>query len=178
MKLSVDIPAHARRAFEADMRAELRLQERAAVDAINRVARGVRTRSARAIAHGRGLPVRLVNARVRIRKATRARPEARVWIGTYAIKLSRIGKPRQTKKGATAGKRPIIPSAFVATMPSGHTGVFKRRGGARLPIDEQQVQLMPAAEQVLRLQMAAAKPLVQREFARRLAILRARTPRR
>lgn len=47
---------------------------------------------------------------------------------------------RQTKKGVSVevnrGKRTLIKGAFVATMKSGHKGVFRRRGKARLPIDE------------------------------------------
>jgi hypothetical protein len=47
---------------------------------------------------------------------------------------------RQTQKGVTVevnkGKRTLIAGAFKATMKSGHAGVFKRRGKARLPIDE------------------------------------------
>ena len=47
---------------------------------------------------------------------------------------------RQTRKGVTVevnrGKRTLIPGAFIATMKSGHVGVFKRRGPERLPIDE------------------------------------------
>lgn len=47
---------------------------------------------------------------------------------------------RQTRKGVTAsinaGKRSLIPGAFIATMRSGHTGVFIRKGKARLPIRE------------------------------------------
>jgi hypothetical protein len=34
------------------------------------------------------------------------------------------------------GKRQLVRSAFVARMASGHVGVFRRRGEARLPIDE------------------------------------------
>lgn len=34
------------------------------------------------------------------------------------------------------GKRTIVRSAFVATMRSGHEGIFRRRGPQRLPIDE------------------------------------------
>lgn len=49
---------------------------------------------------------------------------------------------RQTRKGVSVrinrSKMTRIRSAFGATMPSGHRGVFKRRKGAkRLPIDEQ-----------------------------------------
>lgn len=46
----------------------------------------------------------------------------------------------QTRRGVTVavnnGKRKLIKSAFVATLRSGHTGIFRRRGKARLPIDE------------------------------------------
>lgn len=45
---------------------------------------------------------------------------------------------RQTKKGVSVeinrGKRSIIKGSFVATMKSGHKGIFLRRGKARLPI--------------------------------------------
>jgi hypothetical protein len=34
------------------------------------------------------------------------------------------------------GKRTLIPGAFIATMPNGHKGVFKRLGKGRLPIKE------------------------------------------
>lgn len=47
---------------------------------------------------------------------------------------------RQTKKGVNVevnrGKRSLVEGSFVATMKSGHKGVFRRRGKARLPIAE------------------------------------------
>lgn len=47
---------------------------------------------------------------------------------------------RQTAQGVSvainASSRKLIKSAFVATLKSGHEGVFRRRGAARLPIDE------------------------------------------
>lgn len=47
---------------------------------------------------------------------------------------------RQTRKGVSVevnrGKRTLVKGSFVATMKSGHKGVFKRRGQARLPIQE------------------------------------------
>jgi len=47
---------------------------------------------------------------------------------------------RQTKKGVSVevnrGKRTLVKGAFVATLRSGHRGVYRRRGRARLPIDE------------------------------------------
>lgn len=48
---------------------------------------------------------------------------------------------RQTRRGMSVavnrGKRTLIPGAFLASMPSGHRGVFVRRGMKRLPIDQQ-----------------------------------------
>lgn len=56
---------------------------------------------------------------------------------------ARIGlykfRARQTKTGVTArlpGGAGMYPGAFIATMASGHVGVFKRRGQTRLPIVE------------------------------------------
>jgi hypothetical protein len=47
---------------------------------------------------------------------------------------------RQTRKGVSVevnrGQRKLVKSAFLATMKSGHTGVFVRQGKARLPIRE------------------------------------------
>lgn len=47
---------------------------------------------------------------------------------------------RQTKKGVSVevnrGKRTLVKGSFVASMKSGHEGVFRRRGEARLPIRE------------------------------------------
>lgn len=50
-------------------------------------------------------------------------------------------KTRGKRKGGVnvtvnRGKRSRIPGAFVATMGSGHKGIFKRKGRARLPIQE------------------------------------------
>jgi hypothetical protein len=47
---------------------------------------------------------------------------------------------RQTKRGVSVsinkGRRVLLSGAFVATMRSGHVGVYRRRGAKRLPIDE------------------------------------------
>lgn len=47
---------------------------------------------------------------------------------------------RQTRQGVSVevnrGKRTLVKRSFVATLKSGHEGVFRRRGTARLPIDE------------------------------------------
>jgi len=47
---------------------------------------------------------------------------------------------RQTRKGVSVevnrGKRTLVKGSFIATMQSGHRGVFRRTGKSRLPIRE------------------------------------------
>lgn len=69
-------------------------------------------------------------------------------ISDYSWSLNVSGDPvpltaypnRQTKKGVSVevnrGKRTLIARSFVATLASGHKGIFQRRGKARLPIRE------------------------------------------
>lgn len=65
---------------------------------------------------------------------------------TWAVNVSGEAVPlvaypaRQTKKGVSVevnrGKRTLVKGSFIATMKSGHKGVFRRTGKARLPIHE------------------------------------------
>ena len=85
---------------------------------------------------------------------------------------------RQTRTGvASRGRR--VAGAFIARMPSGHRGVFKRHPGAgRLPIKEQTVPISPQAEQIIQKHQdttgaAAWVKNFNREMRRRLAKKRA-----
>lgn len=72
--------------------------------------------------------------------------EGRVWFGTDPVKAAYAGRLRQTKKGARAGRHKF-PDGFVATMKSGHTGIYMRQGKSRLPIIEQSVDVtLPESE--------------------------------
>jgi hypothetical protein len=84
----------------------------------------------------------IVRRALRVRRPRRATIDGAEW----AIDVS--GKPvplsayphRQTRKGVSVevnrGRRTLIRSAFVASMDSGHKGVWLRRGKERLPIFE------------------------------------------
>jgi signal recognition particle subunit SEC65 len=95
--------------------------------------------------------------RIRSRKAIKVRYITRALtlqrpkggeIADMAWALNVSGEPvplvaypnRQTKKGVSVevnrGKRTLVKHAFKASMASGHVGVFKRKGKARLPIQE------------------------------------------
>lgn len=73
---------------------------------------------------------------------SRARPRpgrlrAMIIVRGRSISLTKFNA-RQLKKGTKVtiikGKRTMLPSHFIATMPAGHTGVFKRRKESSLPI--------------------------------------------
>lgn len=54
----------------------------------------------------------------------------RVWVGASPVPLEKLGTPRQTRTGVRVGRR-NLPGAFLATMPSGHKGIYIRRSSSR-----------------------------------------------
>lgn len=73
---------------------------------------------------------------------------ARIWFGYRPLAPILAGKLEQETTGASAGSY-FFQGGFVATMRSGHTGIFKRVRKARLPIKEQFIKL-PQAESIMR----------------------------
>lgn len=60
-----------------------------------------------------------------------------VWLGLNKVKASYVGRLKQDVSGAFAGQY-FFAGGFVATMKSGHTGIFKNRGNQ---LDEQYVNI-------------------------------------
>ncbi len=120
--------------------------ERAHGRALRDTARWAGRQSASRLAKANRIPVRALTrgrlgkrGRVRI---TKGEEGANVWVGTYPVKASYLGPISQTiRTRAIRVGRHSFPGAFVARMPSGHVGVFKREGKSRLPIVEQAVEL-------------------------------------
>lgn len=107
--------------------------------AVNDTARQVRTRSARDVAKGMGM------TRKNVDKAIVIRPYSQPDTLTATVRGRGVPLPlmqfaaKQTRKGVTAkawGNRKLYPGTFIATMKSGHQGVFRRTSKARLPIKE------------------------------------------
>lgn len=108
--------------------------------AANKAIRSARTASVRAIA--KDLPgVRQKRIRdmmtMRLARTTswsayiEPRDGRRIPISEFAARQTQRGVTYRTQEG-----RRLIPGAFLATMKSGHSGVFKRKGKRRLPIYE------------------------------------------
>ena len=89
-----------------------------------------------------------------------------VWFPVDAI---RLGRAKQNKSGTRAGSR-SFPGAFIATMPNNKTGIFKRRGKARLPIEKQTIKLNPDADRIAEVKMVrVGRRTAIREFERQAA---------
>ena len=126
-------------------RAIERLRDRAVpaqVRALNRSVTTARTHMARLIADDMQLKVSTVRDRIKIQQATKGLLSATLRASLYRFPLLEFGakgpEPSRGKgRGVTAKtKTRRYPHAFIATMRSGHRGVFQRRDSDRLPIAE------------------------------------------
>lgn len=132
----------------------------AAVSALNKTAANAQTDTVRALAAKYRVSQKIlrgvrenkkkgtkgVAGRVLVIKANYRTMTAWLSAKVQAIKASKLGKPKQLKKGVRVGSY-RYDGAFVARMNSGHVGVYKRKGGSRLPIAEQVIK-MPDGETI------------------------------
>jgi hypothetical protein len=108
--------------------------------ALNRAAVSTQTAMGRAVKDDIGLPVAKVKAAIKIDKATRARPIARIEARGTRIPLidfrARGPYPSRGRgRGVTAymPNRKLYPHAFIAKL-GRNPGVYKRKGLARFPV--------------------------------------------
>ena len=142
MTASVDIKLHgdAIQALRAERvtPAVVRILRKAGATAL----RDMRSETSKRVRARKRIKVRAVKRALRLRKAKGSKFEDMEWSLDVADIPMRVADypHRQTKRGVSAainrGSRSLIRSAFIATMPSGHKGVFIRRGRKRLPIVE------------------------------------------
>lgn len=120
----------------------------AAVRALNKTALWLKTQAAKEISKERQIKLTVMRKRLRIVKARASTLEVIIKANLYDVKANLLGSMRQTKVGTKAGKHQFI-GAFIATMPEGHRGVFKRKGRASLPIQEVKLPLEPEASKII-----------------------------
>lgn len=100
------------------------------VSACNRVANSVRAQVVRLVRQRYpGFKAAAVRSAMKIARATYSRPRAMVQIRGRRTPLIAFSA-RQTKAGVSVNvrQRKVIQGAFIATMKSGHKGVFRRTG--------------------------------------------------
>lgn len=146
--------------------------------ATNRAVVSARTVAAREISADVGLGVRTVTSEL---KVTNARPDsirARLSISGKRIPLISF-KATASKRGGVRAKLPApgqgrYPRAFIATMRSGHRGVFERKrkgpGSKRLPIYELRGPSLPQVfAKLSRNVIAAGQESLRKNFEHEIA---------
>ena len=113
---------------------------KATTSTLNKVAVSVQKEATKLIAKDIGLTQKEVRKHLNIYKASWRNLSSSITAKGTRIPLGKLG-PRQLKRGGVTykgrgGVRKKLPGAFVATMNSGHKGVYKRAGKKRLPIIE------------------------------------------
>jgi hypothetical protein len=100
----------------------------AVVSALNRAASSTKTATVRDVSSQLGIMQKKARWRIRFQRrdeATTSLWTAKMFLVISDISASAFGKPRQMKAGAKV-KGMFFPGQFVATMESGHTGIFRR----------------------------------------------------
>jgi hypothetical protein len=179
----MDITIEGLQAVEADFAAFPLRSGRAMVRALNRAINSGRTVMVRAIAKDMGLKSTDVRNALRLAEASLAKPEARLAASLKQIPLIKFNargpEPSRGKGRGVSyrlpGGRGRIPSGFIATMRSGHRGVFTRKGSGRLPIEE---KFGPSIGHVFRKYrpqgLARAKEAFAKNFAHEMEFARSR----
>ncbi len=111
---------------------------------LNRAQTAGQTATVRAVAQDTGLAQKYVKREIRVDRATRSQPVAVVEVAGRRIPLiafsARGPEPSRGRGKGVSYRLPTgrgrVPDAFIATMVSGHRGVFKRKSRRRLPIVE------------------------------------------
>lgn len=111
---------------------------RAGTDAL----RGMKAEASRRIRARKRVKITEIDKTMRLIYPTRKEASQLQWaLGIMGEVMPAASFPyRRTKQGVVVeinvGKRALIRHAFVATMKSGHTGIFLRKGQEQLPIKE------------------------------------------
>ena len=140
MPASIEVTFESARA-EALLKQYPKRVQRATMRALNRALTSGHTELARLISKDMGLKVSDVKAALKSTPATASRLEVKLAASAKRMSLMKFGA-RQTRRGvsynlgAGGGGRKTLAHGFIATMGTGHTGVFTRKTKKRLPIDQ------------------------------------------
>ena len=138
----------------------------AEVSALNKSMAQERTEIRRGLRDTTGIPAKVLNRRLRIRRAKLQQRVVRLFIGLYNVLAFKDLGAKQLKKGVSyrgPGGRVRNRKGFITTMPgSGHIGAFARQGESRLPIKELSVNFASQA----RMQVALARVRLPVKFKR------------
>lgn len=132
--ISVNVRSNAQSVVMDFLAAASEMRTTAMVRALNKTAEQVKVAASREVrAAGYGLKASVIKDAIRIRRASQGNLKAVVVASGRPIPLINFSA-RETGKGVTVNVqqgRKLIAGAFIATMPSGHRGVFVREKGSK-----------------------------------------------
>lgn len=142
--------AHSPFTWDQDLTSTEQQLKTAATRALNKTARWLRVRVAGDTASQLNIKVSVVKAELVLLRARPNQPIAGVGLkrSGAVIKASTLGIPQQTSRGVRTGRK-YWDGAFVANNRRGHQAVFRRRGKARLPIQELHIVVRDAMSDVM-----------------------------
>lgn len=126
----------ASRRLEKEIKSHALKLEKAGVRALNKTATSVRQASSVEVRQTLNIKASFVKRLLVIRKARRGNMRSSIEATYKKVPVIQFSGVRQTKKGVSVRMRKDKPrktfsSAFIATMPSGHKGVFRRSLSAK-----------------------------------------------
>lgn len=117
---------------------------RSKVAATNKALTQTRTQIRKDLSRETGVPSKQLGKRFKLYRASFKRQRARLFIGTMPFSVYKLGITELKRGGVSVrgpGGRQKVGDAFVATMPNGKTGVFRRKTRKRLPIAEVKIHI-------------------------------------
>lgn len=167
MELHIDLGAELAH-LESQLRASIPQINKAVVRALRKTTKWIETHSKRELGVALSIPQRVISNRffheMQIKEGKRS---VNVWFGLNPVSVSSLGRLSQNTIGARAGKHQFVGS-FVASMQSGHEGVFKRKyddGGTRSKRQDGQWTELPIQEENFEIEEIAL-PIIERYYAR------------
>jgi len=135
---------YSKKAFKAmknDVHSHSAKLKRAGSRALNKTATTGRKISVKEVRNEINIKAGAARKQIGIRRARPLNLKSVLLVKYKPIPLAAYAGVRQTKKGVSvqmmkSKPRKLFKGAFIATMPSGHKGVFLRKGKGRLPIQE------------------------------------------
>ncbi|MBR9983008.1 MAG: phage tail protein [Wolbachia endosymbiont of Homalodisca vitripennis] len=112
--------------------------ELAAVRALNKTASWLKLKAIQEISQEKQISLKIIRKRLRIIKAKKSAVKVLIRAYLYDVRMRNI---KQAKAGFNDG--------FMATMPRGYRGIFKRVGRTALPIQEVKLPLEPGASRII-----------------------------
>lgn len=167
MELHIDLGEELKH-LESQLLASIPQINKAVIRALRKTTKWIETHSKRELGIVLSIPQRVISNRffheMQVKDGKRL---VNVWFGLNPISVSSLGRLSQNVMGARAGKHQFVGS-FVASMQSGHKGIFKRSyqdGGDRSKREDGQWTELPIEEESFEIE-GLAQPIVERYYAR------------